>query len=110
MDSVRPVVPTGVLIPEIQVNGSFELLSGLGPWDPAEPFGMCMDDSTFEVERKLVRSIIGNGSKILSSSGMIPKWERFIVGKNTALNLLFRNHGQAPYSHGRNQINEASSD
>ena len=69
-----------------------------------------MDGSTFVIEKKVVRSMIGNGPQILSSNGTIPKWQRLMVGKNTALNPLFRNYGQASDSHGRNQINEASSD
>ena len=67
-------------------------------------------DSWMGVKRKLVRSADGNGPQIFGSKGMIPKWQRVKVDKNTGLNLLFRNHRQATDSHGRNQINEASSD
>jgi glucose-1-phosphate thymidylyltransferase len=46
-----------------------------------------MDDSTINVERKLVRCMIGKGSRILSSNGMLPKGERLVVGENTTLYL-----------------------
>jgi len=46
-----------------------------------------MDDTVVEVERKIVRSMIGKGSRILSSNGLIPRGERLIVGENTALYL-----------------------
>jgi glucose-1-phosphate thymidylyltransferase len=46
-----------------------------------------MDDTTINVERKIVRSMIGKGSKILSTNGLIPKGERLVVGENTTLFL-----------------------
>jgi glucose-1-phosphate thymidylyltransferase len=46
-----------------------------------------MDDTVIDVERKLVRSMIGKGSRILSSSGMLPKGERLVVGENTTIHL-----------------------
>ena len=46
-----------------------------------------MEDTTINVERKLVRSMIGKGSKILSSNGQIPKGERLVVGENTTVYL-----------------------
>jgi len=46
-----------------------------------------MDDTTVNVERKIVRSMIGKGSKILSTNGLIPKGERLVVGENTTLYL-----------------------
>jgi glucose-1-phosphate thymidylyltransferase len=46
-----------------------------------------MDDSTVDVERNLVRSMVGKGSQILSSKGLIPKGDRLVVGENTILNL-----------------------
>jgi glucose-1-phosphate thymidylyltransferase len=46
-----------------------------------------MDDTIINVERKLVRSMVGKGSKILSSNGLIPKGERLVVGENTTLYL-----------------------
>jgi glucose-1-phosphate thymidylyltransferase len=46
-----------------------------------------MDDTTVNVERKIVRSMIGKGSKILSTDGLIPKGERLVVGENTTLYL-----------------------
>lgn len=33
-----------------------------------------------EVERKLVSNLIGKGSRVLSSNGLIPKGEMLIVG------------------------------
>jgi len=36
---------------------------------------------------KLVRSMIGKGSMILSSSGMLPKGERLVVDENTTMYL-----------------------
>jgi hypothetical protein len=46
-----------------------------------------MDDTVVNVERKLVRCMIGKGSKILSASGMLPKGERLVVGENTTIHL-----------------------
>ena len=46
-----------------------------------------MDGSTINVERKIVRSMIGKESKILSSVGLLPKGERLVVGENTTLYL-----------------------
>lgn len=46
-----------------------------------------MDDTTVDLDKKIVRSMIGKGSKILSSSGLIPKGERLVVGENTSLYL-----------------------
>jgi hypothetical protein len=46
-----------------------------------------MDDSTINVERKLVRCMIGKGSRILSANGMLPKGERLVVGENTTMYL-----------------------
>jgi len=46
-----------------------------------------MDDSVIEVEKKLVRSMIGKGSRILSANGLLPKGERLIVGENTTVLL-----------------------
>jgi len=46
-----------------------------------------MEDSVIDVEKKIVRSMVGKGSKILSSHGLIPKGERLIVGENTTLFL-----------------------
>lgn len=46
-----------------------------------------MDDATINVERKIVRSMIGKSSRILTSNGMLPKGERLIVGENTTLFL-----------------------
>lgn len=46
-----------------------------------------MEDAVVNVEKKLVRSMIGKGSKILSSSGMLPKGERLVVGENTTVHL-----------------------
>jgi len=46
-----------------------------------------MDDTVIDVERKLVRSMIGKGSKILSANGLLPKGERLIVGENTTVML-----------------------
>jgi glucose-1-phosphate thymidylyltransferase len=46
-----------------------------------------MDDTVIDVERKLVRSMIGKGSKILNANGLLPKGERLVVGENTTLYL-----------------------
>jgi len=46
-----------------------------------------MDDSAVSVERKLVRSMIGKGSKMLSANGLLPKGERLVVGENTMVFL-----------------------
>jgi len=44
-----------------------------------------MDDTTVNVEMKIVKSMIGKGSKILSTNGLIPKGERLVVGETTTL-------------------------
>ena len=46
-----------------------------------------MDDTTIDVERKIVRSMIGKGSKIMSANGLLPKGERLVVEENTTLYL-----------------------
>jgi len=46
-----------------------------------------MDETAIVVERKLVRIMIGKGSKMLSANGLLPKGERLVVGENTALYL-----------------------
>ena len=46
---------------------------------------MVMDDATLDVEGKIVRSMIGKGSKILSSDGQQPKGEGLIVGAKTTI-------------------------
>lgn len=46
-----------------------------------------MDDSIVDVESKLVRSMIGKGSRILSAKGLIPKGERLVIGENTTVYL-----------------------
>jgi len=46
-----------------------------------------MEDTVVDVETKLVRSMIGKGSKILSANGMLPKGDRLVVGENTTLHL-----------------------
>jgi glucose-1-phosphate thymidylyltransferase len=46
-----------------------------------------MDDTVIDVERKLVRSMIGKGSKILNANGLLPKGERLVVGENTTVYL-----------------------
>jgi hypothetical protein len=40
-----------------------------------------------DVEKKLVRSMIGKSSKILSANGLLPKGERLVVGENTTIHL-----------------------
>jgi glucose-1-phosphate thymidylyltransferase len=46
-----------------------------------------MDDTIIDVEKKIVRSMVGKGTKILSASGLIPKGERLVVGENTTIHL-----------------------
>ena len=46
-----------------------------------------MEDSTVEVQRKLVRSMVGKGTSIMNASGLLPKGDRLIVGENTTLYL-----------------------
>ena len=46
-----------------------------------------MDDTAIEVERKLVRSMVGKGTKILSANGLVPKGDRLVVGENTTVYL-----------------------
>ncbi|MCI0497869.1 MAG: glucose-1-phosphate thymidylyltransferase [Thermoplasmata archaeon] len=44
-----------------------------------------MDDAVIDVEKKIVRSMVGKGSRILSSAGLVPKGERFVIGENTTI-------------------------
>ena len=46
-----------------------------------------MDDTTIDVEKKIVKSMIGKGSKIMSANGLLPKGERLVVGENTTIFL-----------------------
>jgi glucose-1-phosphate thymidylyltransferase len=46
-----------------------------------------MEDSVIDVERKIVRSMIGKASHVLNANGLIPKGERLVVGENTVLHL-----------------------
>ena len=46
-----------------------------------------MEGSTVSVERKFVRSMIGKGSRVLNSNGLIPKGERLVVGENATIYL-----------------------
>jgi glucose-1-phosphate thymidylyltransferase len=46
-----------------------------------------VDNTVINVERKIVRNMIGKGSKILSAKGLLPKGERLVVGENTTLLL-----------------------
>ena len=46
-----------------------------------------MDDTVVDVDKKIVRSLVGKGSRILSSNGLLPRGERLIVGENTSLYL-----------------------
>jgi hypothetical protein len=38
-------------------------------------------------ERKLVRSMVGKGTKILNANGLLPKGQRLVVGENTTVYL-----------------------
>ena len=46
-----------------------------------------MEDTVVDVERKLVRSMVGKGSKILNANGLSPKGQRLVVGENTTIYL-----------------------
>jgi glucose-1-phosphate thymidylyltransferase len=46
-----------------------------------------MDDTVIDVERKLVRSMVGKGTRILNSNGLLPKGQRLVVGENTTIYL-----------------------
>jgi glucose-1-phosphate thymidylyltransferase len=46
-----------------------------------------MEDTVVDVERKLVRSMVGKGSKILNANGLLPKGQRLVVGENTTVYL-----------------------
>lgn len=59
------------------------LTRGVRPGDDS----IVMDETAIVVERKLVRIMIGKGSKMLSANGLLPKGERLVVGENTALYL-----------------------
>jgi glucose-1-phosphate thymidylyltransferase len=46
-----------------------------------------MDDTVIDVERKLVRSMVGKGTRILNANGLLPKGQRLVVGENTTIYL-----------------------
>ena len=46
-----------------------------------------MDDAIIDVERKLVRSMVGKGTKIMNANGLLPKGHRLVVGENTTIFL-----------------------
>ena len=46
-----------------------------------------MDDARLEVRRKLMRSMIGKGSRVLSAENLVPSGTRLIIGENTTLYL-----------------------
>ena len=46
-----------------------------------------MDDTRLEVRCKLVRSMIGKGSRVLSAEDLVPSGTRLIIGENTTLRL-----------------------
>ena len=46
-----------------------------------------MNDAVIDVERKLVRSMVGKGTKILNANGLLPKGQRLVVGENTVIHL-----------------------
>ena len=45
------------------------------------------DDAVIDVERKLVRSIVGKGTKILNANGLLPKGQRLVAGDNATVYL-----------------------
>ena len=46
-----------------------------------------MDDTRLEVRCKLVRSMIGKCSRVLSAEDLVPSSTRLIIGENTTLYL-----------------------
>ena len=44
-----------------------------------------MDEAVIDVETKIIRSMVGKGSRILSSAGLLPKGKRFVIGENTTI-------------------------
>jgi len=44
-----------------------------------------MEDTVVDVERKLVRSMVGKGSKILNANGLLPPGQRLVIGENTVV-------------------------
>jgi len=46
-----------------------------------------IDDAVIGGERKLVRSMVGKGTKILNANGLPPKSQRLVVGENTTIYL-----------------------
>ena len=46
-----------------------------------------MDDAVIDVERKLVRSMVGKSTKILNANGLLPKGQRLVVGENATIML-----------------------
>ena len=47
-----------------------------------------MEDSVVHLEKRLVRSLVGKNSQILSSKELVPKGERLVVGENTTVMLF----------------------
>jgi glucose-1-phosphate thymidylyltransferase len=46
-----------------------------------------MDDARIEVRRKLMRSMIGKGSRVLNAENLVPSGTRLIIGENTTIYL-----------------------
>ncbi len=46
-----------------------------------------MDGALIDIEDKLVMSLIGKNSKILSANGLLPKGDRLVVGENTTVHI-----------------------
>jgi len=44
-----------------------------------------MDDARLEARRKLMRSMIGKGFRVLSAESLVPSGTRLIIGENTTL-------------------------
>jgi NDP-sugar pyrophosphorylase family protein len=44
-----------------------------------------MDDAVIDVERRLVRSMVGKVTKILNANGFLPKRQKLVVGENTTI-------------------------
>ena len=48
---------------------------------------MVMEDTIINIDHRIVRSMIGRHSRIVSANELIPKGDRLIVGENTTLYL-----------------------
>jgi len=57
------------------------------PRAPCPRPSIATDDAVVDIEKKLVRGMVGKGTKIPNATGLLPKDERPVVGENTTISL-----------------------